>query len=269
MATASAFYPNGVPVFVPAVAPDSVGVGLGALEGGTGLHNTAIGGFAGSTITTGTNNTIVGNSVASTTLTTGSNNIIIGTSSAADAATASTSNSFWLGGGATAIMSATGINGTPTVTIPGTLSTGGISGIGSQIGAVSSGFTGTGSTLATITGLALTLAVGTYVIDGYLSCQCAATPGLNLKFVQGAVGASAVLMDTWVYSTTTLTAQANIAALSSSLVSAAAAATCVFFGGTIVVSTAGTLTLQAAQSVSNATVLTITNNSYMTANRIA
>lgn len=265
-----AFYPAQAPVFVPSTSPTSVGLGVSSLsDDTTGGGNTAIGNSAGSLVTTGTNNTLVGNSVASTTLATGSNNIVIGTSSAADTVSGSTSNTLWIGGGSTAVMSATGINSTPAVTIPGTLSTGGISGIGTSIGVVSSGFTGTGSTLATITGMVLTLPIGTYILDGYISCQCAATPGIKLAFLAGGAGASAIQLDTWIYSTSTLTAQAAITSLGSNLVSAAVAATSGYFSGTVVISTAGTLTMQAAQSVSNATVLTIANNSYMTANRIA
>lgn len=281
------FYNVQDPAFVPSVDILSDAFGLNALANvstgtkneafgassltavTTGSSNNAHGYQAGASITTGSNNLCLGHQVASTTLTTGSNNIIIGTSSAADAASASTSNSLWIGGGATAVLSATGINATPAVTIPGTLvATGGISGIGTSVGVVSSGFVNTGSTLATITGLAMTLGVGTYVIDGYISCQCAATPGIALKFLQGGVGASALQLDTWIYSAATLTAQSAITALTSNLVSSAVTATSGFFSGTIVVTTAGTLTLQAAQAVSNATILTIANNSYMTANRI-
>lgn len=87
----------------------------------TASNNTCVGSNAGAILSTGASNTIVGYNVASTTLATGSNNIIIGTSSAADAAAAGTSNSLWIGGGATAVLSATGINSTPAVTIPGTL----------------------------------------------------------------------------------------------------------------------------------------------------
>lgn len=150
------FYNPADPAFVPSVDLTSVGFGINSIASvSTGLHltaignksltanttgsnNVALGGLtgqavttgssntimghnAGSTITTGSTNTVIGKDVASTTLTTGSNNILIGTSSAADAATASTSNSLWIGGGATAVMSATAINSTPVVTIPGSL----------------------------------------------------------------------------------------------------------------------------------------------------
>lgn len=108
--------------FSPSTALTSFGIGLGALAScTTGGGNVAIGCNAGDTLTTGANNTIIGNSVATTTLATGSNNILIGTSSTQDTASSSTSNTLLIGGGATAVISATGINGTPAVTIPGSL----------------------------------------------------------------------------------------------------------------------------------------------------
>lgn len=119
-----AFYgsPPGTQPFVPSTSPNSVGIGNGALQDDTtGAANVAIGLNAGALITTGANNLIIGSSVASTTLATGSNNIIIGTSASQDTASGSTSNTLVIGGGATAVISATGINGTPAVTIPGSL----------------------------------------------------------------------------------------------------------------------------------------------------
>lgn len=276
--------PPGTSPFVPSTGlGTSIGLGLNSLsDDTTGIGNTAIGYNSGNLITTGTNNTIIGQSVCSTTLATGSNNIIIGTSASADAATSSTNNSFWIGGGSTAIMSATSINSTPVVTIPGSLTvtgtttlsspiTGTFVGVGATVGGSSSGFTNTGSTLASITGLSLSLAVGTYTISGYLAVQCAATPGIKLSLSTSTATATSILVDTWAYSTSTLTAESNYAtaALTGNLLSSAVAATAVDFTGTIVVSTAGTLTLQAAQNTSNATVLTITNGSYITATRIA
>lgn len=116
------YYPVFSPLFVPSTSPNSVGLGINALMScTTGANNVVIGVNAGDGITTGANNLVLGPNVATTTLATGSNNIIVGTSAAADAATASTSNTLWIGGGATAVISATAINGTPVVTIPGAL----------------------------------------------------------------------------------------------------------------------------------------------------
>lgn len=100
---------------------DNTGIGTNALFNATGGSNTALGSGAGSHITTGTQNVIIGPNVASSTLTIGTNNIIIGTSSAADATTSSSANTMWIGGGSTAIMSVTSTNATPNVTVPGNL----------------------------------------------------------------------------------------------------------------------------------------------------
>lgn len=109
-------------IFTPSTGSNSLGLGLNTLANdSTGSNNLAVGVNAGSLITTGSNNLIVGYNAASTTLATGSNNIVIGTSSSADVASASTSNTLWVGGGATAVLSATAINGTPVVTVPGSL----------------------------------------------------------------------------------------------------------------------------------------------------
>jgi hypothetical protein len=114
--------PPGTQVFVPSQSPNSLGIGINALNDETsGANNVCIGVNTGDTITTGSNNLCIGPNVATTTLATGSNNIVIGTSSAADTASASTSNTLWIGGGSTAVMSATATNSTPVVTIPGSL----------------------------------------------------------------------------------------------------------------------------------------------------
>lgn len=63
----------------------------------SGGNNTAGGFSAGSALTTGSNNVILGFSVASTTLTTGSNNIIIGTNAGVDAPSSSSSTTMNIG----------------------------------------------------------------------------------------------------------------------------------------------------------------------------
>lgn len=91
-------------LFVPSVDTNSIGLGLTALD----------------SVTTGTNNTALGAN-AGTAITTGSNNIVLTTPSGVDGITTG-SNTLWIGGGTTATISATGINGaTPVVTIPGSL----------------------------------------------------------------------------------------------------------------------------------------------------
>ena len=284
------FYPNGAPIFVPSTSPTSVGVGITSLsDDTTGGGNTAIGNTAGSLITTGANNTILGSGVASTTLATGSNNIIIGTSATQDAATASTSNTMLIGAGSTAIISATGTNSTPAVTVPGTLTvtgaltaSGGLSGgtitntltgIGATVGGVASGsFTSGASntTLANVVGMVATVVSGaTYIVDMYISCSAAATPGIKLSLNGGTATATAFVADTWVYNGTTLSGETNVSAITSNLFSSAVAATAIAMSGTLVVNAGGTIQLQAAQSVSNGTATTIANYSYIQLTRIA
>ncbi|MDD2325313.1 MAG: DUF1566 domain-containing protein [Alphaproteobacteria bacterium] len=73
----------------------NTGIGHGSISQlFLGTQNTSLGDLAGSSLTSASNNTIIGASVASTTLATGSSNILIGTSSAVDTPAADTSN--WL-----------------------------------------------------------------------------------------------------------------------------------------------------------------------------
>ena len=66
--------------------------GYQALKAATGGNNVAIGLQAGTLISTGTDNTIVGYKVASTVLTTGSRNLIIGTTNAVTTPAAGTND---------------------------------------------------------------------------------------------------------------------------------------------------------------------------------
>lgn len=89
----------------------------------TGDHNTAIGAQSGFTISTGSGNTILGAGNGNT-LDTGSNNILIGTNATADVASGSDSNLLIISGGITPVISATNIDSTPAVSIPGLAGTG-------------------------------------------------------------------------------------------------------------------------------------------------
>ena len=172
-------------------------------------------------------------------------------------------------------------SGTQAVTLAspvlnGTIAGTGIStltqtGIGATVGGIATGTFSLASsvTLTNITGLVANVtAGGVYQVDIYLATTNNGTGGINLK-LGGTATATQLLIDTQVFNTTTLTAEANITALSSSLVNAAVAATLVFITGTITVNAAGTLQLQAAQSVSNGTALTIANGSYISLTRLA
>lgn len=249
-----AFYPKDTPVFCPSVAPTTVCIGNNAGDG-----------------VTGANNVIIGDSVASTTLTTGTNNIIIGTSSAVDAATSSTSNTFKIAGGATAIMSATAINSTPVVTIPGSLIvTGGVTGSLSKVSTAQVN-RATSTTLTDITGLAVPLvAGGTYIFRAYIPGVSTANGGA--KF---AIGTSDTLTATSIsYSGQNMNgATTNMTSVTTTLGAAVAAATAVFthafIEGTIVVNAAGTLTAQIAQNVSHADTTSAYVNAHLFVSRVS
>lgn len=278
--------PPGTQIFVPSASPNSIGVGVNSLQDDSaGANNVAVGINAGNQITTGANNLVLGPNVASTTLATGSNNIIIGTTAAADAAGASTSNSLWLGGGATAVISATAINSTPVVTIPGSLTitgaltatggvTGAVTGVGGSVGGIATGTFSQASntTLTTITGMSCTLtAGGVYAFQGYLTCTTTATGiGLNLALTgTNSLSATSFVSDTWSYNTTTLNAETNQTTLGSLMLSAAQIITAIDFSGSIVVNAGGTINLQAAQKASNTTAVTVANGSYIVFTRLA
>ncbi len=89
-------------------AGSSVAIGYNALPFVTGSNNTVVGASAGTQLTSGASNLLLGPSVSSTTLTTGSNNILIGTSNAVDTPAAATSNFLNIGN----IIFATGMTGT-------------------------------------------------------------------------------------------------------------------------------------------------------------
>jgi hypothetical protein len=160
------------------------------------------------------------------------------------------------------------INGTVTGTGTTSLT---LTGVGATVGGVATGSFSLASstTLTNVVGLAANVtAGGVYQIDIYMAVTNNSTGGINLK-IGGTATATQVLADTQVFNTTTLSAENNITALSSSLVNAAVAATLVFITGSITVNAAGTLQIQAAQNTSNATALTIANGSYISLTRLA
>lgn len=165
-------------------------------------------------------------------------------------------------------------NGTGTVTLVQTTS-GEVpnTAVGETIGAVcTSGFTATSNTvLANVVGMTLNLVAGaTYIIEAYFSCSSAATPGIKISLGAGGTAtATSLLLDTWGFNTTTTTAQANSTSFAGNQIAAAVVTTAVTMNGTLVVNAGGTLQVQAAQDVSNATSTTIAVGSFITATRIA
>lgn len=110
----------GVFSLTSATGSNNTGIGLssgGSLVGGS--QNTFIGQNAGNSITAASNNTIIGAQVGSVTIATGSGNILIGCSSAIDTPLSTTANYLAIGNSATPVISATGINSTPAITLGG------------------------------------------------------------------------------------------------------------------------------------------------------
>ena len=176
-----------------------------------------------------------------------------------------------LGGNTPAAAHVTTLSTTGAVTGVTTLTaSGAIVGVGTTIGGIATGSYSQASntTLANVTGLVATVvAGGTYIVSGYLATTNNGTGGIKLS-LGGTATATTFVADTWVYNTTTVTAEANVSSLGS-LYSGAVAATAVDINGTLVVNAGGTVQLQAAQNTSNGTPLTIANGSYLTFTRIA
>jgi hypothetical protein len=144
--------------------------------------------------------------------------------------------------------------------------------VGSTVGAVSTAlFTATTTTvLASVPGMTVTLQPGTYMVDVYLSTSAPVASGLKVSLGSGSTAtASLFLADSFVFSTTTSEAQANSTVFAGNQIAATVAATVATIQGTLIVSAAGTVVLQAAQNVSGATPTTIAIGSYMTFSRIA
>lgn len=117
----------------------NTGIGYQSLNNATtGSNNTAVGYQSGDKITAGGSNTVLGQAVGSTTLTTGSNNILIGTNSVIDTASASTSNTINIGGtgGSWMAVTGTGTNTTESTTLSGTFTAPNLSTAGSIAGSL-------------------------------------------------------------------------------------------------------------------------------------
>lgn len=99
---------------------NNVAIGSNTLDNANpGNNNVAIGYQALHSASSITNNTAIGYQVGSVTLMTGNNNILIGVDGTTDTAAGGTSNTVLIKGTGTAVLSATGTNGTPTITLGG------------------------------------------------------------------------------------------------------------------------------------------------------
>lgn len=159
------------------------------------------------------------------------------------------------------------------LTLPGATGTLAVAGgINTVSGAVcSSPFSqASNTTLTNVPGMVVNVASGgVYVFEIYLATTNNGTGGIKLNLSGGTATVSNFLADTFVYSTTTLEAEANQTTFASNLYAGAVAATVVLAKGIIAVNAGGTIQLQAAQDVSNATALTISQGSYITVTQIA
>lgn len=144
--------------------------------------------------------------------------------------------------------------------------------VGSTVGAISTGvLTATSNTvLAPVPGLTINLLPGTYVVDAYLSVAANVAGGLKVSLGAGSTATvSSFISDSWVYSTTTTEAQSNSNSFAGNQIAATVVATTATIQGTLVVTAAGTVVLEAAQNASSASSTTVAIGSYMTFNRIA
>jgi hypothetical protein len=122
--------------------------------------------------------------------------------------------------------------------------------------------------LSNVIGLSIPLSVGTYRISGRLIGTAAAAGGLTAELIAsgGLVLTSAnIVGENW--NGTTPNARTTITALATDFSNSAAAYTDCYFDGSLIVSTAGTLNVQAAQHTSNSTATTVTVGSWLEAIR--
>lgn len=162
-----------------------------------GTANVALGNLAGSTITTGSNDLILGPNVGKTTIATGSSNVLIGTSASVDTPTSSTSNYLNIQG----VLIATGTNtpSTSVSTISGSLVVGGASSV--QVSALTATlpiYTDVNSKLTS------TAPTGYPAVNtGSVSCGtgCASVTGSGSRFtITGGTGISSIVVNfgtTW------------------------------------------------------------------------
>ena len=147
-------------------------------------------------------------------------------------------------------------------------------GVGTSVGGVNGGTaTGTFSqasntTLSTVTGMAASVVTGgIYKFEVYAPVTNSATGGVNLALT--GITVSSIEANTLDYNGTTINANTNITAISSSLVNSATACTLVISKGSFTASSDGTLQVQAAQTASNSTATTVTNGAYLSVTRLS
>lgn len=115
------------------------------------------------------------------------------------------------------------------------------------------------TTLATVTGLSIPLlAAQTYSCFGHLTGTAGASGGLKVALVaSGGLTATSITATAHDWNGLTQNTNTTVSALASNIVASTAIYTDVDFTAEIVVNAAGTINVQAAQNVSNATATTV------------
>lgn len=126
------------------------------------------------------------------------------------------------------------------------------------------------TTLATVTGLSLSLVAGkTYYIEGWLSVTAGASGGLKAALVaSGGLTATSCRIGAVAFNGATIVANTTVTSLGSNIVANTAVITDVYVKGSIVVNAAGTINVQAAQNASNGTTTSVFAGSTFCARRV-
>lgn len=127
------------------------------------------------------------------------------------------------------------------------------------------------TTLESVSGLSVALTAGAkYVISGHLSVLSDAAGGLQAALVaSGGLTATTISVSALAWAGTTIEENTTVAALGSNFVASTTAITDVYFTGAIDVNVAGTLLVQAAQNVADATSTKVLINSTFRVERVS
>ncbi len=190
------------------------------------------------------------------------------------AGTAAASKALVLDGskGISTITSAT-ITTLTSTTVNATTLNGAHVGVGAAVSAICSATISatsgtTGTTLTNVTGMSVALVAGTYAIEVYLQTISTANSGLKLALAYSGTTTSCVYTGDQANGTTH-GAHTTTTTMGNAVAAATAVTTDAAITGTVVVSTAGNLTVQFAQNASHADTTSVFINSNIVATRIA
>ena len=126
------------------------------------------------------------------------------------------------------------------------------------------------TTLANVPGLSVNVLAGaTYVFRAYLPVTTTLTPGIKIA-IAGTSTWTSVNETAYAYTAIAIATANNVTATSGTvLINAAAAYTNILVEGTVKINTAGTLTVQMAQSTSNGTATSVLVNASFTVTRVS